>query len=137
MPMFRNTLLTALALMTTVLPSTAAATEPVRPISTMLVGKGDSSEYPDPICSKCTIIVVEDETTAGERADLRITYPTDVAAFEGEIEVIVLLESGSRRKLWLSNVRLAPGDELELVAEAEADWSWDEARFVWLRFVPE
>lgn len=127
------TLLTALA------PTHAKATTTFasEPLPVMLVATDDPSRYPDPICSKCTIIVEEDEESAGSAAGMRITYPNDAPGFAGEIAVTLLLESGERRTLWLSSVRLDPGTEVELVAEAEADWSWDQVRFVWLRFLAE
>lgn len=115
------------------LSNVARATEQ-EPIPTMLVGDGNSTEYPDPICSKCTIIVVEDEDSAGTQAIVRIGYPMDAPRFEGGITMTVLLFTGERHTLWMPNVTLAPGDDLEQWAEAGADWSWEEVRFVWLRF---
>lgn len=119
------------------LSSVARATDGQEPIPTMLVGDGGSTEYPDPICSKCTIIVVEDEESAGTQAIVRIGYPTDAPRFEGGIAMTVLLTTGERRTLWLPDVILAPDDATELWAEAGADWSWEEVRFVWLRFEAE
>lgn len=125
----------ATMLLTLPLSNVAAATELGEPIPTLLVDSGGSTEYPDPICSKCTIIVVEDEESAGTQAVVRIGYPVDAPSFAGELEMTVLLTTGERRTLWLPDVSLAPGDALELVAEAGSDWSWDQVRFVWLRFV--
>jgi hypothetical protein len=127
---------------TTLSSTTAAATEPVErepiaAIPTMLVATDDPTGYPDPICSKCTIIVIEDEGSAGTEAELRLTIPADTQGFSGAIAVTVWLDSEERRTVWLEDVSLAPGDDLELVAEAEPDWSWDRVRFVWLRFVAE
>lgn len=134
--------LALLALCVTTLSSTtAAAIEPLErepvAIPTMLVATDDPTGYPDPICSKCTIIVIEDEASAGTEAELRITLPADAVGFAGAIGVTVWLDSEERRTVWLSDVSLAAGDDLELVAEAESDWSWDHVRFVWLRFVAE
>lgn len=131
----KNLALALAALLTASMPTAARATELIEPISTMLVATDDPTGYPDPICSKCTIIVVEDEDSAGTEASVRIAYPADAPSFAGEISVTLLLSSGERRTLWLSAVKLAPGSEVELVAEAEADWSWDQVRFVWLRFL--
>lgn len=117
------------------LSSVAHATDEQESIPTLLVGDGGSTEYPDPICSKCTIIVVEDEGSGGTQAIVRVGYPLDAPSFEGGIAVTVLLTTGERRTLWLSDVSLAPGDDLELVAEAGSSWSWGQVRFVWLRFV--
>jgi hypothetical protein len=131
----------ALALLIATAPSTAAAAadtiEGREPIPTMLVTTGDSTQYPDPICSKCIIIVTEDddEGADGARADVRVGYPTDAPPFAGQIGVTVWLQSDERRTVWLSDVTLAPGDAVELEAAAEVDWSWDQVRFVWLRFV--
>jgi hypothetical protein len=124
-------------LITTASPTAAAAIASVEPIPTMLVATDEPSRYPDPICSKCKIIVVEDESSAGTTADVRITYPGDAPRFVGELDVTVLLRNGERRTLWLSPISLAPNSEVELVAEADSDWSWNQVRFVWLRFVPE
>lgn len=128
------------ALLTASVPAAARATTTastaLEPIPTMLVATDDPTGYPDPICSKCTIIVVEDEESAGAEAGVHITYPVDAPSFEGEINVKLLLSTGETRTLWLSAVKLAPGSELELVAESD-DWSWDQVRFVWLRFVAE
>jgi hypothetical protein len=127
-----------LALLIAAASSTATASvESIEPIPTMLVAADDPTEYPDPICSKCKIIVLEDESSAGARGYLRVAYPADAPSFVGEIHVTVWLESDERRTLWISDVELEPGDEQELVVDAESDWSWDEVRFVWLRFVPE
>jgi hypothetical protein len=118
-------------------PATAAATSGGTasiPIPTMLVATDEPIGYPDPICSKCKIIVVEEEGSARRRAELRIEYPTDAPSFEGDVGVTVALANGTRRTVWLSNVSLAPGAAVELVVEAEPDWAWDRARFVWLRF---
>jgi ABC-type amino acid transport substrate-binding protein len=121
------------------LPAAAQATttQSLEPIPTMLVADDDPTDYPDPICSKCTIIVIEDEDSASTRAGVLVGYPADAPRFIGEIAVTVLLASGERRSLWLSDVSLEPGAEVELVAEAEADWSWEEVRFVWLRFLAQ
>lgn len=127
-----------LALLVAMVPITAtAAVASIEPIPTMLIATDDPTGYPDPICSKCTIIVIEDETSAGARADVRIAYPGDGPGFVGEVAVIVALQNGERRTTSLSSVSLAPDHEVELVAEAGSDWSWDRVRFVWLRFVPE
>jgi len=132
----KNLALALAALLTASIPTAAkATTDTLQPISSMLVATDDPTGYPDPICSKCTIIVVEDEESAGLEASVRITYPVDAPRFDGEISVTLLLTSGERRTLWLSAVKLAPGSEVELVAEADADWSWDQVRFVWLRFL--
>ncbi len=124
-------------LISTASPIAAAAIASFEPIPTMLVATDDPTKYPDPICSKCKIIVVEDESSAGTTADVRITYPGDAPRFVGEIEVTVWLHNGQQRTLWLSDVSLAPSSEVELVAEADSDWSWDQVRFVWLGFLPE
>jgi hypothetical protein len=125
-----------LALLLAVAPTTATATTiSLEPIPTMLVATDDPAGYPDPICSKCKIIVVEDEDSAGERADVLVAYPSDGPDFTGSIGLTVWLDTDEPRTLWLSNVSLTPGAEVELVAEANADWSWDEVRFVWLKFV--
>lgn len=134
-----NTCALALAaLLTASVPTAASAssTSSSEPIPTMLVAVDDPTHYPDPICSKCTIIVVEDEESAGTEASVRITYPVDAPSFAGEINVKLLLSTGETRTLWLSAVKLAPGSEVELVADSD-DWSWDQVRFVWLRFVAE
>lgn len=132
----KNLALALAALLTASIPTAAkATTDTLQPISSMLVATDDPTGYPDPICSKCTIIVVEDEESASTEANVRITYPVDAPSFAGEISVTLLLTSGERRTLWLSAVKLAPGSEVELVAEADADWSWDQVRFVWLRFL--
>jgi hypothetical protein len=135
----RFTTLALATLLASSMPAAAhatTATEPtLEPIPVMLVATDDPTGYPDPICSKCKIIVIEDEASAGTEAGVRIAYPTDAPSFAGDLSVTVLLASGERRTLWLSHVRLDPSAEVELVAEAGDDWSWDEVRFVWLRFV--
>jgi hypothetical protein len=132
-----RTSLLALLIATISSTAAAAAVEPIEPIPTMLVATSDPTEYPDPICSKCTIIVIEDEDSAESRADVRVAYPLGAPSFVGEIAVTVWLENNERRTVWLTDVSLEPGDEVELVADAEEDWSWDQVRFVWLRFVSE
>ena len=117
-------------------PATTAIEAP-DPIPTMLVATDDPTGYPDPICSKCKIVVVEDEGSASSAASVAIVHPMDAPEFAGDIEVTVWLESEQRRTVWLDDVSLEPGDDVELVAPAGADWSWWQVRFVWLRFVPE
>ena len=125
-------------LLTVVLSSNATpGIEALEPIPTMLVATDDPSGYPDPICSKCKIIVVEDEGSASSTASVAIVYPPGAPEFAGSIGVTVWLESAERRTVWLDDVSLEPGDDVELVASAEADWSWRQVRFVWLRFVPQ
>jgi hypothetical protein len=120
------------------LSSTATtAIEAPEPIPIMLVGTDDTTAYPDPICSKCRIVLTEDSDSASSTASVAITYPTDAPGFAGDIGVTVWLESEQRSTLWLDDVSLEPGDDVELVARAGSDWSWHEVRFVWLRFVPE
>ena len=138
-PRFTTLALSVLAaLLSASIPTAALATTSTRePIPTMLVAADDPTGYPDPICSKCTIIVLDDEEAAGTRAGVLVSYPADAPTFDGEIAVTLLLESGERRTLWLTAVRLEPGAEVELVAEAETDWSWDDVRFVWLRFIAQ
>lgn len=125
------------ALLGASMPTLAAAPDPVSDsIPTMLVGTIEPTHYPDPICSKCSILVSEDEQSDGSRADIHIAYPVDAPRFIGDIEVTVGLRGGSRRVLWLSDLTFEPGDERELVAVAAMDWSWADTEFVWLRFVP-
>lgn len=129
---------TLAALCVAVLPWTAtAATETIEPIPTMLVATDDPIDYPDPICSKCKIIVIEDEGASTSRADILVSYPTDTPGFEGRVEVTVALEGNELRTVVLDGVTLEPGDEEQLVADAGLGWSWDRVGFVWLRFVPE
>ncbi len=130
-------LATLVALLAPSVPTAAAARLTREPLPAMLVATDDPTGYPDPICSKCTIIVVEDDESAGMEANVRIAYPADAPSFAGEIGVTLLLASGERRTLWLSSVSLEPGAEVELVAGAESDWSWDQVRFVWLRFLAQ
>jgi hypothetical protein len=132
-----KTLALATLLTLSTCPGTAKATsgiEASKSIPTMLVAMDEPTGYPDPICSKCKIIVVEEEGSAQQRAELRIEYPTDAPSFEGDVGVTVSLADGTRRTVWLSNVSLAPGAAVELVAEAGHDWAWDGVRFVWLQF---
>jgi hypothetical protein len=139
-PRFTTLALSLLAaLLSASIPTAALATtsESLEPIPTMLLASDEPTGYPDPICSKCTIIVIEDEEAAGTRAGVLVSYPDDAPSFDGEIAVTLLLASGERRTLWLTNVSLEPGAEVELVADADADWSWDQVRFVWLRFVAQ
>lgn len=141
-PRFKTLALSIVAaLLCTSIPTAAMATtsDSLEPIPTMLVASDDPTGYPDPICSKCTIIVIadEDEAAAPTRAGVLVSYPADAPSFDGEIAVTLLLASGERRTLWLTDVRLDPGAEVELVAEADADWSWDQVRFVWLRFIAQ
>lgn len=118
-------------------PSTAVATGiGLEPIPTMLVATDDPTGYPDPICSKCTIIVIEDEDSAGARAELHLAYPTDGPGFTGVITVNVALENAERHTAWIEDVGLEADDEALLVVEAGEGWSWSEVQFVWLTFVP-
>jgi len=130
---------TSLSTLLMAVPPSMATTvlETFEPIPIMLVATDDPTGYPDPICSKCKIVVTEDEGSASSTASVAITYPADAPEFVGSIGVTVWLESEHPRMLWLDDVSLAPGDDVELVAPAGSDWSWRQARFVWLRFLPE
>lgn len=106
-------------------------------IPILLVLLGATPEYPDPVCSKCSIILREDASAPPEEpgAILEIEYPEDEPAFAGTIELTVWLKNDQTPDLSLTDVTLAPGAEAKLAIDASLDW--DEARFAWLRFVPE
>ncbi|MCX4240446.1 hypothetical protein [Paraliomyxa miuraensis] len=129
-------LLTLAALFFTAAPSVAQASVDgtLEPVPTMLIATPDPTGYPDPICSKCSIIVIEEEGSAGSRANVWIDVPGDAPLFVGDLGVTVLLDGDERRTVELSGVTLAPGGEVELTVDAESDWSWGEVEFVWLRF---
>jgi hypothetical protein len=110
--------------------------ETLEPVPALLVGTVEPIEFPDPICSKCTIIVIEDEASESSTASIAITYPADAPAFSGSLEVMVLLEDEQRRTLWLDDVSLEPSEAVALVADSGPDWTWREVCFVWLRFLP-
>lgn len=124
-------------LLFTSIPCASAATmEDPEPLPFMVVA-APLAEYPDPMCSKCILVMEKKQQSGGAQADLLIAYPNDENSFEGDIEVSVLLTNGAYKTVWVNDVKLDPSDEAQFTVNAGSTWSWDNARFVWLRFIAD
>jgi hypothetical protein len=105
-------------------------------IPTEVVGPPRTSEYPDPICSKCTIIVVEDDTASGEvRGLLSLTYHEDIYLnFDGYIE-LTLLADGTEYTEIIPDVELSYGEHATWSLPSRARYSWQDVELVQVELV--
>jgi hypothetical protein len=107
-------------------------------LPTVVVGPPASSEYPQPICSKCQKLVVARETTSqGTQAFLSLVYDDEAyVTFDGEIELTVALLDGRSRVIVVPDVALTPLQEATWLLLAGTDWSWEDAEQVEVELVP-
>ena len=97
------------------------------PVPVILVDPVDPAATPEPICGVCAIVTKSRESST---ATVTITYDR---AFEGDVELVVWLDSDESATVWIPAVELEGGDEVEVEVEAGEDWSWDEVQFAWTR----
>jgi hypothetical protein len=101
------------------------------PVPAILVAVEDPAATPVPICGVCAIVTKSSDDSS--TATMTITHDRD---FEGDVELVVWLDSDERATVWIPAVELEGGDELELEVEAGEGWSWDEVQFAWTRLQP-
>lgn len=112
--------------------STAAAAEE---IPTTISGTGDSSEYPDPICTTCKVKTVRSSRSDATHAFIELAY-LDSMSFVGDLVVTVWLEGGADEVVVIPDVALVYGDVKWLEVSADHGWRWDEVKAVELELVP-
>jgi hypothetical protein len=100
-------------------------------VPAILVDPVDPAATPEPICSVCAIVTKtrEDSSTA----TMTITHDRD---FEGDVELVVWLDSDERATVWIPAIALEGGDEIEVEVEAGEGWSWDDVQFAWTTLHP-
>jgi hypothetical protein len=120
-------------------PSLASAlTTTVEPIPTVVVGPPKSSEYPQPICSKCKVEASRETNSSNQmRGLLFIAYEDEVYEdFEGEIEVTLLLSDDSQYVQTIFDVELSEYEEITWVLQGPPQHSWLDVESVLVELVP-
>lgn len=74
---------------------------------TTLVDDDDPTDYPDPICSKCKIIVIDDDDAEAFLIDFGITYVPEDPEYDGDLEVTLLEDDEDPERAWVIDVRPA------------------------------
>ncbi|MCA9656239.1 MAG: hypothetical protein KC501_40415 [Myxococcales bacterium] len=97
----------------------------------VLVTEDDVSETPDLVCEICAIIAKKGGTTTTS-SSTTVTLVHD-EAFEGDVEMVVFLDSGETTSVWLDGVIITEG-ELDVEVAPGEGWSWSEVRFAWARY---
>lgn len=107
-------------------------------LPTVVVGPPKSTEYPEPICSKCQVVIERSTSADGEDAAmLLLTYDDDqFPSLLGDIELTLLMFDDARKTLHLFDVSLACGEDLVVQLAADVGWSWTEVAYVWIRVQP-
>jgi hypothetical protein len=100
------------------------------PIPVILVAPTNPAQTPDPVCSLCAIVVKPTNTSNTTTTTVTLNHDGD---FEGDVELVVWLDSEERESVWISDVSIVDGEALELEVEAGEGWSWDEVQFAWTR----
>ena len=109
------------------------------PVPVVITSVPDSSQYPQPTCSKCKRVSVVRQTSAtGEtQGVLELTYFDELYRdFDGVIELTVLLVDDSEHVMTVEDVSLEQGDEAGWVIDAPIEWQWEQVDMVWLELVP-
>jgi hypothetical protein len=70
-------------------------------------GDEDPTDYPDPICSKCTIIVLDGEGAEAFLEQLGMTYLPEDPDYEGDLEVTLMEDDEDPDRVWIIDVRPA------------------------------
>lgn len=100
------------------------------PVPVILVDPVDPAATPEPICSVCAIVT---KTRESSSATLTLTNERE---FEGDVELVVWLDSDEQVSVWIPAVTLAGGDEIEVEVEAGEGWGWDDVQFAWTKLHP-
>ena len=120
-------------------PSPAhALTTTVEPIPTVVVGPPKSSEYPQPICSKCKLVASRETNSSNQtRGLLSIAYEDEVYEdFEGSIKLTVLLSNDTQYVEMIYDVELSDEEEVTWILSDPPQLSWFDVEIVWVELVP-
>lgn len=119
-------------------PAAATMTVTVEHLPTVIVGPPKSSEYPQPICSKCKKVVVDRETENGDSwGRLSLEYYDEVySTFEGSIQVTVLRYDETVYTFTIPEVDLEEEEEAEWTLPSGTELSWLDVEHVWIQMVP-
>lgn len=98
------------------------------PVPVILVVEDDPAATPEPICTVCSIITKSKNSSS--TATVTLTYEDD---FEGDVELVVWLDTDERTSIWIPAVTLGGGEQLDIEIEAGEGWGWDDVRFAWTR----
>jgi hypothetical protein len=98
------------------------------PVPVILVAEDDPAATPEPICSVCAVVTKSKDSSS--TATVILTHEDD---FEGDVEIVVWLDTDERTSIWIPAVTLGGGEELELEVEAGEGWGWDHVQFAWTR----
>jgi hypothetical protein len=98
------------------------------PVPVILVAEDDPAATPEPICSVCAIVTKSKDSSS--TATMVLIHEDD---FEGDVEIVVWLDTDERTSIWIPAVTLGGGEELELEVEAGEGWGWDHVQFAWTR----
>lgn len=110
----------------------------VEPLPTVLVGPPKSSEYPQPLCSKCKLLTGRESTASGpSQGAVSLRYEDEhFPSFEGDIEVTVLLPDDTRHVETIFDVELEYGEEMTWILPDRAEFEWDDVELLWVELVP-
>lgn len=100
------------------------------PVPVILVDPVDPAATPEPICSVCAIV---GKTKQSATTTILLTHLRD---FEGDVELIVWLDSDERVTVWIPGVSIAGGESVEVEITAGEGWSWDDVQFAWTKLHP-
>jgi hypothetical protein len=101
------------------------------PVPVILVQPEDPEATPDPTCSVCAI-VIKPKSTSDEDSSTTVTLTHD-ADFEGDVELVVWLDTEEHETVWIPAVSISAGDEVVFQVEPGEGWSWDDVQFAWTR----
>lgn len=115
-----------------------ASTLEVEPLPTVLVGPPKSSEYPQPLCSKCKLLSERESTASGpSQGVVSLRYEDEhFPSFDGDIEVTVLLSDDTRYVETILDVSLDYGDQQTWILPDRAEFDWDDVELIWVELVP-
>lgn len=109
----------------------AVQAEEREPVPVILVAEDDPAATPEPICTVCAIVTKSKNDSS--TATVTITHDRD---FEGDVELVVWLDTDERTSIWIPAVTLGGGEELDIEVEAGEGWGWDHVQFAWTRMHP-
>jgi hypothetical protein len=109
----------------------AASAAELGPVPAILVVEDEPVATPEPICSVCAIVTRSKDDSS--TAIMTITHERD---FQGDVELVVWLDSDERVSLWIPAVTLAGGHQLDIEVDAGEGWGWDHVQFAWTRMHP-
>lgn len=121
-------------------PGEAAAnmTNTVEHLPTTVVGPPRSSEYPQPICSKCKVVADRESTPNGDSwGILSLTYYDEVySTFQGSIRVTALRYDETVYTLTILDVDLEEDEDMAWTLASGSGLSWLDVEHVWVEMLP-